>query len=279
MQASGEQRESPRHDALLWSQHTILEREVSQAEGELRRPGMGLLLSGIIAGSGVTLSPLLRAIVHTLAGGDVSPLLLQFVVANVYSVGFIIVILGHTDLFTEYTSMAILPVLTGQASVSALARLWTYVYAGNLLGVAAFAGLTVVLAPRLHIAEPGVLVDMAQHLVGHASWIILLSGILTGWLMGLLSWLVSAAGDAISQIVFVWLIASAIGFAHLHHAISGSGEVLLGLWAGDQLRWHDAFRFLAWTTLGNALGGVLFAILIRYSVTIGGSAERESSRR
>lgn len=272
MEDSRTQHES-RGDPFLWSQHTILERETGRAESELQRPFLGLLLSGVIAGSGIALSPLLRAVVETTADAAAPSVSLQLIMAVAYSIGFIIVIMSHTDLFTEYTTMAILPVLTGQARISMLARLWGLVYAGNLLGVAGFAGGFVLLGPRLGIVEPTVFMEGARRLVDHSWWIIILSALLTGWLMGLLSWLVSAAGDAMSRIVFVGLIASVIAFAHLHHAISGSGEVLMGLWAGDELQWSDGWRFLVWTTLGNAVGGVAFAGVIRYSVIIGGGRD------
>lgn len=55
-------------------------------------------------------------------------------------------------------------------------------------------------------------------MVEHPGWVILLSGVLAGWLMGLLSWLVAASRDTIGQIFIVALVTTAIGIAHLHHA-------------------------------------------------------------
>ena len=82
--------------------------------------------------------------------------------------------------------------------------------------------------------------------------------------MGLLSWLVAAGRDTISQIVLVWLIRTAIGFANLHHVILGTAEVLAGIFAGQGIGLTDLGRVVVWATLGNALGGAVFVALLKY---------------
>lgn len=257
----------------LKSYRTILEQEIRQASEELGRPAKGLFVSGLLAGIGVGVSLFLTAITLTLAENAVPGPATAFLTANAYTVGFIIVILGRTDLFTEYTTLAILPVLTGRAPVRALARLWGLVYAANLLGAAIFAGLVAVVGPALGSIEPRTLGRIAHDLLRHPWWVILLSALLAGWLMGLLSWLVTAGRDTISQIVFVWLITFVIALGHLHHAITGSVDILSALFAGQEVGLADLGYFLLWTTLGNGLGGVIFAVLIRHSLVIRQSNE------
>ena len=87
---------------------------------------------------------------------------------------------------------------------------------------------------------------------------------LAGWLMGLLSWLVAAGRDTISQIVMVGIITTVIGFAGLHHVILGTVETLAGVFAGQDVGLLDFGRFLLWTTLGNILGGSVFVCAIKY---------------
>lgn len=187
-------------------------------------------------------------------------------------------ILGRTDLFTEYTTIAILPVLIGRTSVAALARLWSLVYSANLVGACIFAALTAVLGPALGVIEPQAFGQIAQNMIAHPWWVVLLSALLAGWLMGLLSWLIAAGRDTISQVFFVWLITFAIALAHLHHSITGSVDVLTAVFSGQGASLSDFGHFLLWTTLGNALGGVLFAVLIRYSLVVGAAGERDHSR-
>ncbi len=89
--------------------------------------------------------------------------------------------------------------------------------------------------------------------------------------MGLMSWLVTAGRDTISQIIFVVLVAGLIGFAGLHHAILGAAEVLSGLFAGEPVSLGVFLHFLGWTTLGNALGGAIFVALLKYTHAIRGA--------
>src|SRR5690606_33226614 len=135
-------------------------------------------------------------------------------------VGFIIVILAHTDLFTEYTTLAILPVLTGRARTRALARLWSFVYLGNMTGAAIFAFLLARLGTGMEIIELHALEEIAGRLIDHPWWAILLSATLVGWLMGLLSWLIASADETVSRILFIWIVTGAIGLGHLHHSVT-----------------------------------------------------------
>ncbi len=100
----------------------------------------------------------------------------------------------------------------------------------------------------------------------HPALAIFLSGILAGWLMGLLSWLVAAGRDTISQIVVVWLVTTVIGYIGLHHVVLGSVEVFAGAFAGQGVGPEDIGRFLLWATLGNTLGGVVFVAILKYGL-------------
>lgn len=253
---------------------TILEQEVEQAEEEITRPAAGLFLSGLLAGFGVSVSMLLVAVVLSIRGPAVPTVAVELLMASAYATGFVLVIMAHTDLFTEYTTMAILPVLVGRSKLKELLRLWGLVYVANLVGAAAFTVIAVALAPRLGVVEVQVFGMVARDLTAFPGWVILLSGSLTGWLMGLLSWLLSAARDTISQVFFVWLVTGAIGLLHLHHSITGTAEVLAGVLTAADLTSGDFGHFLLWSTAGNVVGGVIFAVLIRFSVMIGGGRGR-----
>lgn len=258
---------------------TILEQEVEQAERELRRPAAGLFLSGLLAGFGIGIGVVLAAILLSRHGAAAPSPGMEVLLAAAYATGFVLVIMGHTDLFTEYTTMAILPVLMDRAGVAELGRLWGVVYVANLVGAAAFAGVAVVLAQNLGLAEGGTFARLARDLVGVPAWVMLLSATLSGWLMGLLSWLLSAARDSVSQILFIVLVAGAIGLMHLHHSIGDAVKLLAGVLTAPDLTPGTFGRFLLWATLGNVLGGVVFAVLLRFSVVIGGPGGRARRER
>jgi formate/nitrite transporter FocA (FNT family) len=252
---------------------TILAQEIETGLSELERPGLGLLLSSLSAGMDVSFSLLLMAVMITLAEGKLPAPVVEILVANMYAAGYVFVILGRSELFTEHTTLAVLPVLDGKASLRQLGRLWGIIYAANLVGTGAFAAMVVFVAPALGIAEPWAFGKIAHGLVDKPSWVILVSAVLAGWLMGLLGWLIAASRDTIGQIVLVWLITGSIGILHLHHCIVGSAEVLAGVFAGQGIGLVDFARFLGLATVGNVAGGVIFVALIKY-----GHASRTAER-
>ena len=261
---SHETTEGPRKEQSARTYGEILHEEIVTALGELRRPLRGLSFSGLSAGLDIGFSVLLMAVAHDLLVGEVPDGVLEVVMANMYSVGFLFVIVGRSELFTEHTTLATLPVLAGRATLRQLARLWAVVYSFNLIGAALFAGFVTLIAPRLGVAREETFALISDRMTDHPWWIILLSGILAGWLMGLLSWLVKAGGDTLSTILVVWLIATSIGLAGLHHSIVGAVEVFSGLFVGSAT-WPDFGRFLVWATLGNAVGGVVFVAVVKYA--------------
>lgn len=245
--------------------HEMLVGELQEGMSVYERTRGGLFVSSFSAGLDLSFSVLLLAIAHDLLVGVVEPSTLRFVTAALYPVGFVFVILGRTELFTEQTTLAIVPVLHGRASVRALGKLWGIVYAGNILGIVILVGLFTLMAPVMEIASPATFGQIAGELLKHSAWVILLSAVFAGWLMGLLSWLMTAARDTTSQVLIIWLIATVIGLGHLHHSIVGAGEVFAGALCAQEITFIDAARFVVWATLGNILGGVAFALLLRYS--------------
>lgn len=242
----------------------ILNEQIEHGLGEIERPTVGLLSSGFSAGLDIGLGVLVMAVVVTLTSGELPEPVVEMLVASAYSVGFIFVILGRSELFTEHTTLAAFPLLAGRTTLAALGRLWGLVYIANLVGAVFSAVLVVLVGTQLGAAEAGAFGALAGPLVETRWWVLLLSALLAGWLMGLLSWLVAAAEDSISRIVIVWLVTGAIGLAHLHHCIIGTVEVVGGMVATGDPSLAGFGRFLALSSLGNAAGGAVFVAAVKY---------------
>lgn len=254
------------HEKSQKSYETILEQEIAAGKHELERSAPGLALSGLSAGLDLSFSVLLMGVMFTLVRDVFSEPIVEMLVANMYAIGFIFVIFGRSELFTEHTTLAFLPVIDGQATIAQLGRLWGIVYVSNMVGVCAFAAFVAWLAPELGVVDPAAFVELAHRVTDHRWWVILLSAVLAGWMMGLLTWLVTAGRDTISQIFFVWLVTVAIGFLHLHHSILGTGEVLAGvLQPGSTVGWGPLVSFIALATVGNAFGGIVFVGILKYA--------------
>ncbi|WP_435100890.1 formate/nitrite transporter family protein [Halarchaeum sp. P4] len=248
----------------------ILARQIRSGLNELQRPADGLLLSALSAGLDIGFGPLFMGVVLTLTAGVYDHATQTFLVANAYAIGFVFVVLGRSELFTEHTTLAVLPVLDGRSSFASLARLWGLVYVGNIVGASIFAAAMVWLAPAYGIVEPGVFAEIATPLLAHGPFVVFTGAILAGWLMGLLSWLVAGADSTLARFAVVWLVTAAIGLAHLPHSIAGTVEVLAGVLTTDAYPLVAYFRFLVVATAGNVVGGVVFVALLKYGHVVRG---------
>jgi formate/nitrite transporter FocA (FNT family) len=243
----------------------ILDEQIESGLREHRRSNLGLLLSSFSAGLEVGFSLFLMGIVYTLYHDSISNQQLHFWLSLCYPLGFILVVIGKSELFTEHTTLAVLPVLRGSATVSNLMVVWALVYVGNLVGGYLFAVLIVYLGPEMGAISTEAFQHFALKMVKYPWHIILCSGIIAGWLMGLLSWLVTSSQETISRIFIVTLITAVIGLGGLHHSIVGSIEVFAGILVRANIDGLQYFKFQFWTTVGNALGGVVFVAIIKYS--------------
>lgn len=252
------------------SQEEVLAAQLNLGLDELRRPLDGLFLSGVSAGLDIGFGPLFMAALYSAAAGVWADPTLGLALGVLYSVGFVFVILGRAELFTEHTSLAVLPVLDGRADLSQLFRLWGIVYLGNVLGGAFFAVAMVYTAPAYGIVDPSAFVHVARPLVAHSAGVTFLAAVLAGWLMGLLSWLVTAVRETSTQLAVVVLVTTVIGFAHLPHAVAGNVEVLAGALVAPTITLVDYVRFLLIAVVGNAVGGSVFVALLKYGYVVRG---------
>ncbi|WP_435334154.1 formate/nitrite transporter family protein [Haloarchaeobius sp. TZWWS8] len=251
------------------SSSTILTAQIEEGLNELNRPTDGLFLSGLSAGLDIGFGPLLMVVLLTLVGDAWGEPATKLLLANAYTVGFVFVVLGRSELFTEHTTLAVLPVLDGRASVSQLGRLWSLVYVANVVGGIVFAGLAVAAAPAFGIVDLAAFEEVAKPLVDHGFTELFVAAIFAGWLMGLLSWLVTAAQETTGRMLMVWIVTVTIGVAHLPHCIAGNVEVVAAVFTGgvDPMQY---VRFMTAATLGNAVGGSIFVGLLKYGHVVRG---------
>ncbi|WP_222916373.1 formate/nitrite transporter family protein [Natrinema sp. SYSU A 869] len=258
--AAGEQTPAP----------DILESLIESGQHEIERESTGILLSGFSAGLDIGFGPLLMAVLLTLTAGGYGDLGTELLLASAYSVGFIFVIIARSELFTEHTTLAVMPVLDGRASFDELARVWGLVWVSNIVGGAVFTAFIVTLMPNLGVASPEAFGTIAHKLVDHDLRWLLVAAVLAGWLMGLLAWLITAAQETTSRLLIIWLVTASIGILHLPHSIAGNVEVLFGVFVSPNVSVLDYVMFLVLATVGNAVGGVVFVGILKYGHVVRG---------
>jgi len=243
----------------------ILQEQIETAMHEHNRSNQDLFLSAISAGLEIGFSVFLMAAIFTLFNNVVHPSVLHMLLAFAYPLGFIFVVIGKSELFTEHTTLAVIPVLNRNASIRSLLVLWGVIYAGNLLGGYIFSYILSILPSEFGFIEYETFEKLALKLIEYPWHIVLISATLAGWLMGLLSWLITSAQDTLSRIIIIIMITSVIGIGGLHHAIVGSIEVFTAMITSDNVLVGDYLKVQLFSTIGNLIGGVVFVAFIKFS--------------
>lgn len=246
------------------SQEKILVDQLCEGMETYEQEKSKVFLGALTAGLEIGFSYLLIAAVYTLLHNKISKETIPYIAAFAYPVGFIIVVLGRSILFTEQTSLLALPVLHKKRTVIELLTLWGIVIAGNLLGGAIITVLLGFVGTGMGLITLETISSIALHVTKGSTLIIFGSAVLAGWLMALLSWLVTSSNETISRIFVIYMITAIVGFAGLHHSIVGNIEVLAGLLFTDDIPITTYLTFQSTALLGNAFGGVFFVALLRY---------------
>ncbi|CAN5596794.1 formate/nitrite transporter family protein [soil metagenome] len=248
--------------ATLKSAGEILEAVVEDGQQELERASAGLAFSGFAAGLNISFSAIALSVVGAMTGG------VGFAAYAVYPIGFLIVVLGRAQLFTENTVTPVVVVLSRSNRLPGMLRLWGIVLFFNLLGTLAFAA-TVYYAKILDPSAMAVLLEEVSKKAEYGFFTTMVKGVFGGWLVALIAWMVAASRDTISQAFFIYVLAFLIPAAGLTHSVAGSSEFLVGVFAGEA-SWTMFFGgFLVPTTIGNTLGGVFLVTLLNYGQVIG----------
>jgi formate/nitrite transporter FocA (FNT family) len=258
-----EKSESPKKDSAK-SHGEILREQLSDAQETYDKSPQSILMSSLTAGLEIGFSYLMICSLFYFLSGKLAEDTIFKMMAFVYPLGFILVVLGQSILFTEQTALLTLPVLNKKRDVLSLLRIWGLVISGNLIGGYLIALLLLWLGPNLHLFDKEVIVKIAMHVLDFDLSVIFVSAILAGWLMGLLSWLLASARDTISRIVMIFLITAVMAFTGLHHSIIGSVEIFSGMLSSSDISLGDYLTFQSTALLGNAFGGAIFVALLKY---------------
>jgi formate/nitrite transporter FocA (FNT family) len=259
------------------SAQDIYEQVANNARQELGRSSVSLAISGLAGGIFMGLSAMGNAIavaLLTTAGAAPTPATL-LVGKLFYPLGFIVVILGRSQLFTENTLYPVALVLAEKNHFWNTMRLWSVVLPANVLGALAFASLaslTGALSPAVvqSLAQLGL--DAAHHPASTIFW----SGVMGGWIIATVAWLVSGSHSITGSVMIIWMLAFVVGLGNFAHCIAASGEVFTAILTGHA-PWLAFPQWFLPAVAGNICGGVGMVTLLEYGqVIFGKDAEAEA---
>jgi formate-nitrite transporter family protein len=261
-------------DSTRRSAQEIFEEVVENGRDELSRSGFALMFSGLAGGISMGLTGLAVALALSYLGnGPVA----EFFSFAFYPVGFIVVIIGRAQLFTENTLYPVVLVLDERKHVMDTLRLWAIVFTSNVVG-AVLVGWLLMKTGALPQNFADALAGLGVHAAEGSFAVIFAKGIIGGWLIALVAWMVTAAHWTIGQIAVTWLLTFIVGAGHFSHCIASSAEIFAAILSGHIPLWHF-FTWLVPCTLGNIVGGVAIVSLLNYGQVRGGEPEAVADKR
>ena len=232
---------------------------VENGREELSRSTGALLFSGLAGGISMGLTGLAVALALSYLGdGPVQ----QFISFAFYPIGFIVVIIARAQLFTENTLYPVVLILDERKHVLKTLRLWALVFVSNVVG-AVFFGWLVMKTGALPSNFADALAGLGLHAAEGHFTLIFAKGVIGGWLIALLAWMVCASHWTIAQIAITWMLAFIVGAGHFSHCIASSAEIIAAIMSGH-LHFSNYFQWLLPATLGNIVGGVSIVSLLNY---------------
>src|SRR3954471_12094386 len=237
-------------------------------EEELNRSPSALAWSGLAAGMSMGFSFVGEALLDSyLPEVRWKPLL----TALGYPLGFLLVIVGRQQLFTENTLTAIIPLLATRnlETLVKVARIWAIVLLANLVGAHLFAWV-IGNTPMFSREVQESMMKMATHAVEVSFGTAILRGIFAGWLIAMAVWMLAAVDTG--RIAIIVIVTYVVGLANLTHIVAGAVEVLFLPMVGART-WADvALGYLVPTLLGNIIGGVSLTAAINHAQVVAGQA-------
>lgn len=237
-----------------------------EGEGELRRPVSALIWSGLAAGLSISFSLVARGLLQShLPDTAWRPLLADFG----YSVGFLAVILGRQQLYTENTLTVILPLFTRRdlETLLQVLRLWSVVLVSNLGGTCLFAfGLAHF---NIFPADANnMFLEVSLHAVSQTWAALFVRAIVAGWLIALMVWMMPGADSSRPFVIVMMTYLVALG--DLPHSIVGSTDGFFLVARGTMSWGHVLSSYLAPIVIGNTIGGVALVAFFNHAQVVTG---------
>ena len=230
-----------------------------EGEHELSRQISALWWSGVAAGLAISTSVLAKGLLASILphqdwATGVSSL--------GYTVGFLIVILGRMQLFTENTITPILPLFLAptRSNLAQTARLWGIVFVANLVGCLA-AALVLVHGHILPEARFEGILSISRHYaeatpLQHFAW-----GVPAGFLIAALVWILPRMESA-GEVLMIVIVTYVIGLGGMSHVVAGSTELFILVVNGELGMAPAVLGGILPAFAGNVLGGTgIFAAL------------------
>ncbi len=245
----------------------------------LNRSWLEMFMSGLIAGMNVTFGIIASSYVagatEPLVGGPTSKIL----GALFFPIGFMFLLIGKSELFTENFLLPVTTVLARKTKIRRLFKLWGLTLAGNMGGIFLFA---LIIASSLGLLLPVFVVNhihtVAYSYMSKSPYIMVLSGVFAGWLITLMTWLLIASNGTLARIIIIWAVGFMIYLGSFSHIVVASSEILISINSNSGMSYIPwLIKFVPLTIIGNMIGGLVFVTVLQYLQILHAGGKTEMS--
>ncbi|CAJ1503601.1 formate/nitrite transporter family protein [[Mycobacterium] burgundiense] len=242
--------DSPLEDEL----EDAFNRTVDEGTQRLHRPWREVLITGFFGGTEVAMGVLAYLAVLQATGN-------QLLAGLAFSVGFLALLLGHSELFTEGFLVPVMTVVAKRGSVRQLLKLWGGTLAANLAGGWVIMWLIMTAYPKLHAQT----VESATHFVtaplsAETIALALLGGMVITLMTRMQHGTDSVPGKIAAAVAGAFLLAG----LQMFHSILDSLLIFGALFTGDApFGYLDWLSWFGYTLVGNICGGLILVTLLR----------------
>ncbi len=230
-----------------------LDRIVVQGAPRLHRDWYDQLATGTVAGIELGFGVLVLLTVEKATGSIL-------LASLAFSIGFVALLLGHSELFTEGFLVPVTVVAAGEGTVPQLLKMWGLTLVGNLIGGWVTAWLIVTALPDLR--ETAITSGVKYADAGLSLRTFCLA-VLAGGAITMLTRMQTGTDDMVAKILAAVGVAFLIVGGELFHSVLDSVLVFTALHSGAPFGYLDWLRWVSWCLVGNLLGGLALTTILR----------------
>lgn len=231
-----------------------LDRSILEGRPRLHRRWYDLLATGTVAGIEVGIGVLALFLVEAETGS-------RLLGAVAFSIAFVALRLGHSELFTEGFHVPVMVVAAKEATTRQLLTLWGGTLLGNLVGGWIVAWLVITGLPELLEVATTSAHEFTEAPFDVRTFSL---AVLAGAAITLLTRMQNGTDDDLARIIAAIGIAFVIVGGGLFHSVLDS-IIIFVAWHGGapDVGLAEWLPWFGWAVLGNLVGGLLLTTLLR----------------
>ncbi|MGH9089367.1 MAG: formate/nitrite transporter family protein [Acidimicrobiales bacterium] len=178
-----------------------------------------------------------------------------------FSIGFLILQLGQSELFTEGFLVPVVVVVAEEARLRSLFRLWGCTLVANLAGGWVLAAIAMTAFPQL---QRQAVRSASYYAASDLGWRTLCLAILAGAAITLMTWMHTGTANEVARVFASVATAFLLAGMRMFHSILDSLLIFTALQSPHApFGYGEWFEWFSWVMLGNLIGGIGLVTMLR----------------